>query len=62
MCSGDPLGNHRQRAIMLALIFEPVFANQDGVGVSVPLTHQSRAGLRHETEIKGRAKFLELSG
>src|SRR5215831_1590997 len=62
MRSGDPLGDHRQRAIMLALIFEPVLANEDGVGVSAPLTHQHRAGLQRDTGIEGRAAFLILSG
>ena len=47
---------------MLALIFEPVCANQHGVGVSAPLAHQHRAGLRHDTGAEGRAAFLELSG
>jgi hypothetical protein len=32
-------GDHGQRAITLPLIFEPVFANEDGVGLSAPLTH-----------------------
>jgi len=41
---------------------EPVLANEDGVGVSAPLTHQGRAGLEHDTGIEGRAGFLELSG
>ena len=36
---GDPLGNHCERAIMLAFIFEPIFTNDDGVGVSAPLAH-----------------------
>jgi len=62
MRPGDPLGDHRQRTIMLALIFEPVFANQYGVGVSTPLTHQHRAALRHDTGIEGRAAFPKLSG
>src|SRR5215471_3634915 len=62
MRPGDPLGNHRQRAMMLALIFEPVFANQHSVGVTAPLAHQHRAGLRHDTGVEGRAAFLELSG
>src|SRR5215469_16735569 len=59
---GDPLGDYRQRAMMLALIFKPVFANQHGVGVSVPLAHQHRAGLRHDTGVEERAAFLELLG
>src|SRR5215831_12501816 len=62
MRSGNPLGDYRQRAIMLALILEPVLANEHRVGVSAPLTHQHRAGLRHETGVEGRAAFLELFG
>ena len=47
---------------MLPLIFEPVLANKDAVGVSAPLTHQCRAGLQHDTGIEGRAVSVELSG
>src|SRR5215469_6796811 len=46
MHPGDLLGDHGQRAIALAVIFEPVLANQLGVGVSAPLSHQHRAGLQ----------------
>jgi len=45
---------------MLALIFEPVFANQDGVGVTAPLAHQHRAGLRHDIGVERRAPLVEL--
>src|SRR5215472_10122299 len=62
MRSGNPLGNHRQRAIMVALIFEPIFANEHGVGVSAPLAHQCRACPQHDTGIGGPAALLELSG
>src|SRR6516225_8798788 len=62
MRPGNPFGNHGQRAIMLALIFKPVLANKDGVGVPAPLTHQCRAGLRDDTRIERRASLLELSG
>jgi hypothetical protein len=34
--AGDPFGDHSQRAIALALIFEPVLVHQDGVGLSAP--------------------------
>src|SRR5215472_12086320 len=61
MRSGNPLGDCRQRAIMLALVFEPVFANLHSVGMSVPLTYQSRAGLHYDTGIEPRAGFVELS-
>ena len=46
MCAGDPLGNHSQRPIALALVFEPVLAHKDGMGVPAPLPHQARAGLQ----------------
>src|SRR5215467_5238442 len=62
MRSGDPLGDHAQRAIVLALILEPIFANEHGVGVSAPVPDQSRAGLRHDAGIEGGIALLELSG
>src|SRR5260370_11448868 len=60
MCPGDPLGNHGQRPIALAVVFEPVLACEDGMGVSAPLTHQGRAGLRHNVGTEGTSAFLEL--
>ena len=45
MCPGDPLGNHGQRPIVLAVVFEPIIAHEDGVGVPPPSAHQGRAGL-----------------
>ena len=60
MGPGDPLGNHGQRSIALALVFEPVLAHEDGMGVSTPLPHQRRAGLRHYAGIEGTRAFLEL--
>ena len=60
MGPGDPLGNHGQRSIALALVFEPVLAHEDGMGVSTPLPHQGRAGLRHYAGIEGTGAFLEL--
>jgi len=47
---------------MMALIFEPVLANEDGVGVSAPLARQCRACPQHDTGIGGPATLLELSG
>ena len=47
---------------MLVLIFKPVLAYEDGVGVPRPLTHQCHAGLRHDTGITRRAFLLEFSG
>jgi hypothetical protein len=60
MCPGDPLGNHGQRPIALAVVFEPVLAREDGMSVSAPLPHQGRAGLRHNVGIEGTSAFLEL--
>src|SRR6266853_1249443 len=47
MCPGNPLRNHAQRAIALALVFEPFLAHEDDMGVSAPLPNQGRAGLQH---------------
>src|ERR1700749_703977 len=60
MSPGDPLGNHGQRPIPLAVVFEPVLAHEDGMGVSTPLPHQPRAGLRHYAGIEGTRTFLKL--
>src|ERR1700722_6709511 len=60
MSSGDPLGNHGQRPIALAVVFEPVVAREDGMSVSAPLAHQGRAGLQHNVGIEGTSAFLEL--
>jgi hypothetical protein len=60
MRPGDPLGNHGQRPIALAVVFEPVLTREDGMSVSAPLPHQGRAGLRHNVGIEGTSAFLEL--
>jgi hypothetical protein len=60
MRPGDPLGDHRQRPIALAVVFEPVLAREDGMGVSAPLPHQGRAGLQHNIGIEGTSASLEL--
>jgi hypothetical protein len=60
MCPGDPLGNHGQRPIPLTVVFEPVLAHEDDMGVSTPLPHQRRAGLRHYAGIERTRAFLEL--
>jgi len=39
MRPGDPFGDYCQRAITLALIFEPFLSNQDDVSAPPPLTH-----------------------
>src|SRR5215471_16828224 len=62
MRSGNPLGDHGQRVIVLAFIFEPVLADEDGMGVSAPVPDQSRAGLQHDTEIEGNAGFARACG
>ena len=61
MCPGDPLGNHGQRPIALALVFEPVLVHENGMGVPAPLPHQGRAGLQHAAGIERTSAFLELS-
>ena len=61
MCPGDLRGNHGQRAIALALVFEPILAHKDGMGVPAPLPHQARAGLQHHAGIERTSAFLELS-
>ena len=43
---------------MPALIFEPVLANEDGVGVPAPLTHYYRPGLWGDTGIERPASSL----
>jgi hypothetical protein len=61
MCPGDLLGNHGQRPIPLTVVFEPVLAHENGMGVSAPLPHQGRAGLRHYARIERTGTFFELS-
>src|ERR1700732_587807 len=60
MCPGNPLRNYAQRAIALALVFEPFLVHKDGMGVSAPLPHQSRAGLQHSAGVERTNAFLEL--
>src|SRR6202035_4266192 len=60
MCPGDPLGNHGQRPIALALVFEPLLAHEDGMGVTAPLAHQGRAGLQHSAGVERTNAFLDL--
>ena len=60
MCPGDPLGNHGQRPIPCAFVFEPVLAHEDGIGASAPLPHQSRAGFQHSAEIERTSAFLDV--
>ena len=61
MCPGDPLGDHGERPIALAVVFEPVLAHEDGMGASAPLPHQGRAGLQHSAGVERTSAFLELS-
>ena len=61
MRSGNPLGNHHQRAVALALVLEPVLAHEDDVGVSAPHAHQGRAGL-HDAGIEGPSALLRRCG
>ena len=62
MCPGDLLGNHGQRPIAPALVFEPVLTHEDGMGASAPLPHQGCAGLQHYAGIERTSALLELSG
>jgi hypothetical protein len=61
MYVGNLPGNHTQRPIALALVFEPILAHEDGMGVSAPLPHQGRAGLQHFAGFERTSAFLELS-
>jgi hypothetical protein len=61
MCPGDLLGDHGQRVIAMAVIFEPVLAYEDGMGVPAPLPNQGRTGLQHDTGTEGTRAFLEFS-
>ena len=51
---------------MLALIFKPVIANENGVGMTAPLTDQSRADFRDErpgsAETRGRGNIWPKGG
>ena len=58
----NPRGDYAQRAITLTFILKPVVANEDGVGVSTPLTDQCRARFQRGTQIGGRAALFLLSG
>ena len=60
MWPSDPLGNHGQRPVALA-VFEPILAHEDGVGLTAPLPHQSRAGFQHSAGVERTSAFLELS-
>src|SRR6516225_11133131 len=60
MCPGDLLGNHGQRPIVLAVVFETVLAHEDGMGVSAPLPHQGRARLQHYAGIERTSAPLEV--
>src|SRR5215470_403123 len=60
--SGNTFGDHGQRAIMLALIFKPVIANENGVRMPAPLTHQCRADFGGERGSERPAVLREFSG
>ena len=47
---------------MLAVIFKPVIANENGVGMPAPLTDQSRADFRDERGIEGSTFLRKFSG
>ena len=60
MCPGDPLGDHGQRPIALAVVFESVIARENGMGASAPLPHQCRTGLQHSAGIERTSAFLAV--
>src|SRR3984893_70787 len=60
MRPGNPLRNYAQRAIALAVVFEPFLAHKDGMGMSAPLPNQGRAGLQHYAGVERTSAFLEL--
>src|SRR5262249_27964628 len=62
MRSGDPFGNHCQRAIALALVFEPALADENSVRVATPLPHQGRAGLQDDAGVDGTSALLRRCG
>jgi len=57
MYPGDPLGNHGQRPIAPALVFEPILADEDGMGASAPLPHQGRAGVQRSAGVERTSPF-----
>src|SRR4029077_706188 len=61
MCPGDLRGDHGQRAIAMAVIFEPVLAYEDGMGMPAPLPNQGCTGLQHDTGTEGTRAFLAFS-
>src|SRR5262249_3247969 len=61
MRSGNPFGDYGHRGVML-LIFKPVIANENGVGMPAPLTDQSRADFWDERGIEGLAFLRKFSG
>src|ERR1700732_649179 len=61
MCPVYPLGNHRQRPIAVPLVFEPVLAHEDGMGLPAPLPHQGRDGLQRSAGVERTSAPLEFS-
>src|ERR1700745_838680 len=60
VCPGDLLGDHGQRPIALALVFEPVLAREDGMSVSAPLPYQGRASLQRHAWVERTNALLEV--
>src|SRR5204863_2798947 len=59
MRPGNLLGDHGERAITLAFIFEPVLAHEHQVGASAPLARQGCTDFGDDAEIERRATLLE---
>src|SRR5215472_15346863 len=62
MRSGDPFGDHRQRAITLPLVIESVLAYENGMRVATPLPHQGRAGLQQDAGMDRASVLLRSCG
>jgi len=61
MRPGDPFGNHRQRPVALALVFEPALAYENSVRAATPLPHQGRAGFQDDAGVERVSPLLQRS-
>src|SRR5215469_9377814 len=59
MRPGDLFGDHRQRAITLTFVFEPVLAYENSMRVATPLPHQGRAGLQQDAGMDRASVLLQ---
>jgi hypothetical protein len=56
--TGPPLGLSRD--LIIRGLADKLLAHEDGMGVSTPLPHQRRAGLRHSAGVERTSSFLEV--